>query len=271
MAGRVARQAEQAGWVASREWDLVCLQEILPTTLGAWRRALRDQGMRDVRSSLDEWIPGEPPPDGRRLGVLTAARAPLEVIASAYPPWPERLLTTRVRCERPFELHNLHSPISQKPDRVKLRTHRAIHAHLARGHALPQLLAGDLNTPRRELPDGEIWSFARTARGSLRADRGETWERDELAPIRGLEEHGFRDLFRDLHGFDRDAISFAAGRSGKGWRLDHILGSRQFRAVACEYDEGPRLAGLSDHSPVWAELELSPGHVDSGSSRSTSR
>jgi exonuclease III len=205
---------------------------------------------------MDEWIPGEPPLEGRRLGVLIAARSPLEVIRSAHPPWPERLLSVRVDREAPFELHNLHSPISQKPDRVKLRTHRAVHAHLARPHALPQLLVGDFNTPRRELPGSETWSFARTAGGSLRIDRGEAWERDELAPLRGLEEHGLRDLFRDLHGYERDAISFAAGARGKGWRLDHVVGSRHFRPLACEYDDAPRLAGLSDHSPMWAQLRL---------------
>lgn len=242
--------------VGAREWDVVCLQEISPATLDPWRRDLHARGLVHVASSLDHWIPGEAPPEGRRLGVLIGSRAPLEVIRSAHPPWPERLLSVRVHCEEPFELHNLHSPISQKPERVKLRTHRAVHAHLARPHAFPQLLAGDLNTPRREMPDGETWSFARTARGSLRLDRGEAWERDELAPLRGLEHRGLRDLFRDLHGYEREAISFAAGPRGKGWRLDHMVGSRHFTPVACEYDEAPRLAGLSDHSPMWAELRL---------------
>jgi exodeoxyribonuclease-3 len=257
VAGRVARQVEQAEAVREGEWDVVCLQEVSPTTLMPWRQALQDMGVSHVRSSMDEWIPGEPAEEGRRLGVLIAARWPVEVIGTAYPPWAERLLSARVGQERPFEVHNLHSPISQKPDRVKLRTHRAVHAYLARPHALPQLLVGDLNTPRRELPDGETWSFARTAGGSLRIDRGEAWERDELAPLRGLEDHGLRDLFRDLHGYERTAISFAAGTAKeKGWRLDHMVGSRHFEPLACEYDEASRLAGLSDHSPMWAELQI---------------
>lgn len=167
-------------------------------------------------------------------------------------------------------MHKLHSPISQKPDYVKLRTHRAIHAHLARPHALPQLLVGDLNTPRRELPDGETWSFARTAGGSLRTDRGEPWERAELAPLRGLERHGIRDLFRDLHGYERDEISFAAGAGRGGWRLDHMVGSQHFAPGACEYDHAAREAGLSDHSPIWAELQTRP-HDSSSTSTSRAR
>lgn len=256
VAGRVARQPEQAEAVGAREWDVVCLQEVTPTTLGAWRRALWDQGLTHVRSSMDEWIPGEPTPEGRRLGVVTASRTPLEVVSSAHLPWPERLLSARVTADVPLVVHNLHSPISQKPDRVKLRTHRGLHAHLARPRALPQLLAGDLNTPRREFPDGRTWSFARTAAGGLRLDRGETWERDELSLLRGLESHGMRDLFRVLHGYEREEISFAAGRRGGGWRLDHLIGSEPVVPLACEYEHGVRERGLSDHSALWLEAEV---------------
>lgn len=42
------------------------------------------------------------------------------------------------------------------------------------------------------------------------SSRGEAWEEAELAPLRGLEAHGMRDLFRDPHGYEKEAISFAA-------------------------------------------------------------
>jgi exonuclease III len=255
VAGRVARQPDQAAAIGGG-WDVVCLQEVTPSTLKPWRLALQAEGLGHVRSSMDEWLPGEPVPEGRRLGVVIASRTPLEVVASAHPPWPERLLSARVAAEVPYVVHSLHSPISQKPDYVKLRTHRAIHGHLARPHELPQLLVGDLNTPRREFPDGRTWSFARTAAGALRLDRGERWERDELALLRGLEQHGLRDLFRELHGYAREEISFAAGRRGRGWRLDHIIGSAHFTPVACEYEHAPREDGQSDHSPMWVEAAV---------------
>ena len=254
VAGRVARQAEQAATLAEQPWDVVCLQEVTPTTLKPWRLALRAQGLSEVRSSLDEWLPGEPTPDGRRLGVLTASRAKLDTVASAHIPWPERLLTVRVRDVEPFVLHNLHSPISQKPGRVKIRTHRALHRHIARRASAPTLLMGDLNTPRREFADGRTWTFARTAKGDLRLDRGDQWDQDELALLRGLEGHGLRDLYRDLHGYGRAELSFAAGRGRNGWRLDHVIGSESFNPVACEYDHRPRELGLSDHSAMWIEL-----------------
>jgi len=256
VAGRVARLAEQTATVAAVGADVVCLQEVTPSTARAWREALRDFGLADVHSSLDDWIPGEPPPEGRRLAVLTAARWPLTELTVAHPPWAERLLSVRVESDFPFELHNLHSPISQKPNAVKLRTHRALRAALAVPRRLPQLIAGDLNTPRRELPDGETWSFARDARGRLRADRGEPWERAELALLRGLKGQGIRDLFRDLHGYERQENSWVYPRRSGGYRLDHLIASREFEPLSCEYLHASRDAGLSDHAPLIAELRL---------------
>ncbi len=39
--------------------------------------------------------------------------------------------------------------------------------------------------------------------------------------------------------------------------LDHMVGSLSFDPVACEYEHTVREAGLSDHSAMRAELELS--------------
>jgi len=257
VAGRVRSQPEQARALAAVACDVVCLQEVTPTTLRAWRDALAGLGMSGVWSSLDDWTPGETAPGGRRLGVLVAARARLEVVRSANPPWPERLLSVRLDGRLPIELHNLHSPISQKPDRVKLRTHRALHGYLRGALDRPHVLVGDLNTPRRERADGTTWSFARDSRGRMRLDRGQEWEDAELALLRGLEGRGFRDLYRELHGYGRKEISWSYPRGRGGYRLDHLVASAQLRAPVCEYLHEARLAGLSDHSPLYAELESS--------------
>jgi hypothetical protein len=68
---------------------------------------------------------------------MVAARCRLEVVSATHPPWPERLLSVRAQ-HPPFELHNLHSPISQRPDHVKLRTHRALHAYIRGALDRPQ-------------------------------------------------------------------------------------------------------------------------------------
>jgi endonuclease/exonuclease/phosphatase family metal-dependent hydrolase len=87
VAGRVTRLPEQTAIVVNAKADVVCLQEVTPTTAPAWRDALRRSGLGDVRSSLDDWIPGEPPPQERRLVVLTAARWPLAELSVAHASW----------------------------------------------------------------------------------------------------------------------------------------------------------------------------------------
>ncbi|HEY7831542.1 MAG TPA: hypothetical protein VIC06_13360 [Solirubrobacteraceae bacterium] len=107
-------------------------------------------------------------------------------------PWPERVLAARL--QDGSEIVNVHSPTSPKPELAKTRTHEAVFAHLA--NPAPQrlrVLCGDLNTPRKEHADGTIWTFARDQYGRLRPDRGEAWDRAELALIQGLHAYGFHD------------------------------------------------------------------------------
>jgi endonuclease/exonuclease/phosphatase family metal-dependent hydrolase len=51
------RQPEQAAVVVDHGADLICLQEVTPTTLGPWRAALDKAALSVVRSSLDDWLP----------------------------------------------------------------------------------------------------------------------------------------------------------------------------------------------------------------------
>ena len=52
VAGRVRRQREQAELIAALAPDLVCLQEVRPTTAGAWTAALRSAGWEHVARAL---------------------------------------------------------------------------------------------------------------------------------------------------------------------------------------------------------------------------
>jgi exodeoxyribonuclease III len=249
VAGRVRRQPEQAELIARLAPDLVCLQEVRPTTAHAWTSALRRAGWEHVALAQS----GAPTGDtDRRLSVLTAARSPLsQVDVDGEVPWPERVLATETEG---LHVVNFHSPISPKPNLVKVRTHETLHAHLAAGHG-PRALCGDLNTPRREHPDGRIWTFARTSHGKLRPERGERWDQAELALIKGLEPFGFKDAFRALHGYERRELSWQWQRWGGGYRLDHLIVSTEVEVESVEYlHEWRQEAGLSDHSPLYAEL-----------------
>jgi exonuclease III len=189
----------------------------------------------------------------RPLGVMTAARAAgPEPRPVADVPWPERVLAAIVDG---VEVVNVHSPISPKPGLAKVLTHEAVFRHLAGGSG-PRLVCGDLNTPRREHPDGSVWTFARTRNGVLRRERGQRWDRAEAALIRGLGEYGFRDAFRDRHGHGLKEVSWTWPRGG-GYRLDHLIVSAELEVGECDYlHEWRTRLKLSDHSPLRAELQL---------------
>jgi exonuclease III len=250
VAGRVKRQPEQAELIAELAPDLVCLQEVRPTTAHAWTTALRRAGWAHIALARSDAPAGD---TDRRLSVLTAAKTPLtELHIDGDLPWPERVLATETEG---LHLVNLHSPISPKPNLVKVRTHETLHAHLAAGHG-PRALCGDLNTPRREHPDGRVWTFARTNRGSLRPERGQRWDQAELALIKGLEPFGFKDAFRSLHGYERRELSWQWQQWGGGYRLDHLIVSDEIEVAAVEYLHAWRQeSGLSDHSPLLATLD----------------
>jgi exonuclease III len=248
VAGRKSRLDEQAERVLGLGPDLVCLQEVSPVTAVPWAERLAEAGLVAVVAPLPAARE-----TSRPLAVLTAARDPVEVLPVDDVPWPERVLSARVGA---LEIVNVHSPISPKPGLAKVLTHEAVFRHLA-GGAGPRVVLGDLNTPRKELPDGAVWTFARDRYGRLREDRGERWDAAESALVRGLEEHGFRDAFRELNGFDSKEPSWEWPRWGGGYRLDHLIASTDVTVSACFYrHDWRRDDRLSDHSALVAELDV---------------
>jgi len=249
VAGRVRLQPEQAAVIAACEADVVALQEVTRRTLPLWRAAFARIGFDGFACSLDamDSVSGR-----RLLGVVTAARAPLWRLASPPDvPWPERVLCC---ASAGVEVVNVHSPIAPAPDWAKVRTHEAVAAYLATRDGTPIVLCGDLNTPRRELADGEVVSFAYDSAGRLRAERGERWDRAERALVSGLRrDHGWVDAFRSLHGYGERHASWTFPEDRGGWRLDHVL-VHGLRPVASAYAHDWRRAGLSDHSALVCDL-----------------
>ena len=106
---------------------------------------------------------------------------------------------------------------------------------------------------RRELPDGEVLTFAHDSAGRLREERGERWDRAERALVHGLRAEGWVDAFRALHGYGERQASWTFAHDRGGWRLDHVLVDG-LRPVASAYAHEWRRAGLSDHSALVADL-----------------
>lgn len=229
--------------------DVVCLQEVTTRTAAWWGAALADAGLPHVVSALDAGAGGKRSGRRRPLAVLTAARAPVEVLEPPAVPWPERVLVTRVGG---VTVVNLHSPIAPAPDLAKVRTHEAVAAYLEDGVA-PRVLCGDLNTPRRELPDGDVMTFGRSSSGKLRPERGERWDAAERALVHDLRTQGWVDAFRSLHGYEHREASWTFADDRGGWRLDHVL-VEGLEPVAAGYAHDWRRAGLSDHSALVVDL-----------------
>lgn len=154
----------------------------------------------------------------------------------------------------PVTVLAVHAPISQRGHRVKVLALEAVHAWLAGRDEPRVVLLGDLNTPRREHPDGTVMTFARERDGALRPDRGERHDAAEAGVTeQGLRSLGFRDAFRAVHGWEARDRSWTYPNGG-GYRLDHLLVRGARRIGAAAYAHELRVAGLSDHSALVAEI-----------------
>jgi endonuclease/exonuclease/phosphatase family metal-dependent hydrolase len=187
--------------------------------------------------------------------VLLAAREPLRAVRAPAGPWPERTLAATATLDgRDVLVLVVHAPISQRAHRVKVLALEAVRAWLAERDDPRVVLLGDLNTPRREHPDGTVMTFAAERDGTLRPERGERHDAAERGVTeQGLRDLGFADAFRALHGWEVKERSWTYPNGG-GYRLDHLLvrGAADVRAAAYAHDL--RQAGLSDHSPLAVDV-----------------
>lgn len=261
VAGRSTRLPEQASAIAAREPDIVALQEVTRRTRPLWERAFELMGLTHVSAStIASGRSGEAV--GRRTLVMIGARVELEDVRKPLAvPRPESALTVLARLSSgPLEIHCVHVPNAAN-GWVKVETLRALRRGLETRSSTPRVLCGDLNTPRRELPDGTTISFARDSRGRLRSERGPEWDAAELGIVPGLRELGYRDAFRTCNGYASRSPSWTwktiAGHDG-GWRLDHTFLSAELLPLACQYHHQWRERGLSDHSALETDLEQSP-------------
>ena len=247
VAGRRGVLGDQIAAVARREPDLVCLQEVRPSTAPAWREGLAGAGLAHALDSAA--FLGR-----RRLFNLTASRWELTELPPIGAPQPERVLSAVGESPHgQVELHNAHVPPARSNGLTKVETCEALWERLSRPSERHRVLCGDLNTPRHESEEGEVETFA-----SDHPDHAARWDAAERALLVGLADWDLRDVFRALNGYDRRDVSWVfntRSRRKAAHRLDHVLASASLGAVACDYVHGWREAGLSDHSAIEAVFE----------------
>lgn len=95
---------------------------------------------------------------------------------------------------------------------------------------------GDLDTPRRDLLDGTVLTFAHDTKGRVREERGETGTLARRLPRRTRAHLG---------------LSAQRGR----YRLDHAL-LKDVEVTARVDAHEWRLSGLSDHSAVIVDVQV---------------
>jgi exonuclease III len=240
----------QIAAVARQEADLVCLQEIRPSTGPRWAAQLAEVGLPHSLDSAEFR-------NKRRLFNLTISRWELRHLPAVGAPQPERVLSSVV--ETPFgtlDLHNVHIPPAQSRGMTKVETCEALYVALARDTDRHRILCGDFNTPRLETEHGEVETFAANHPGLE-----ERWDAAERGLLVGLAEWDLTDAFRALNGYDRRDVSWVMhtrARRKAAHRLDHVLASASLRPVHCDYVHGWREGGLSDHSAIEAVFEPGP-------------
>lgn len=199
----------------------------------------------------------------RTLGVLVASRWPVALLerAEALVPWPEKVLSATVATPNgSLELHAVHVPNGSANQWVKIETLQGIAKLLSCSSAVPRILCGDFNTPKHELPDGRIVTWAQDLQldGTIRTQKyrkgraADEWDEGERAVLLGLSGWDLPDVFRQLHGYEVQGHSWVF--RGKGTerlrRFDHVFASKALDARECRYVHELREGSLSDHSPI---------------------
>jgi exodeoxyribonuclease-3 len=238
------RARRQAAWLAASGADVLVLTEVADS-----------DGGRALVCALQEWgfTTHAPARTARDYGVLLAARGvtlePVDAVTTGH--LPHRCLAARMHArEMSLGVVGLYVPSrggKQGRNVAKRAFQHAVVAVLPTlAQALPAaddplIVAGDLNVLEPgHRPHHAVFGG---------------WEYDFY---RAFADAALDDVFRHLN---PDAAGHSwYGRSGAGYRFDHMFCSRQHlpRVTGVGYLHEPRLAGLSDHAAMAATVAAKP-------------
>lgn len=249
----------QIEWLDSRPTvpDVLMLQEVNPNRREMWHDLLRDQlGYHDIRDTID-WAQEFENSNGHLTAVTPQWEQSENTLGrggdgrgSPDPPalaFPEKLLITEIHDgETSIQIWNVRAVPGGSYPEAKIELLEWIYDRIASGDDRIRVLGGDLNTPKRELSDGQAVTYGLEREPGLR-DRAVN---AELRILRGLGHHGMIDAFRSLHGYgDLDVRD----TSHDDRRIDHLFVSEELELMSCHYSGGG--AEHSDHAPLVLDCE----------------
>lgn len=240
-AGGGKRIAEIFKQIQAWQPDIIGLSEFRGTLASQWlASSLKEVGYSHQLRTVD-------PARLATNALLLAARQPLvSLTIPTMPQNPTRWLLAQLVTEPPLVLGLMHLPNYTTPE-SKYPYLNAILDMISEWHHGPALLFGDTNS-------GKMGIDEETTTGTV--------FRREHAWMVGMEERGWLDTFRFLHG-DRREYTWYSHRNN-GFRLDQAFCSPTLIPAVTEvrhlWGHNPRQPerrdGLSDHAALIVDLDL---------------
>jgi exodeoxyribonuclease III len=255
-----------ASKLGSLQADIILLQEVSNESRFAAkiRRSLHESGYENIFLSADACANDKP------YGNLIATKSPLKFLEHGVlpiAPWPQFLARACVDVGGfQTQFISVHMPNGSQNGWDKVRTFKALADYVRNILDQPCVFGGDFNEPRKFRPDGTIISFGhrRTQNGEFtllgnRKDKsGETGPREEwhkavcTVLVPGTA-HQLTNVFTNIPGWVGEATHVVRGFERC---FDHLFVSADFLVRNAGYDHGCTNVKLSDHSAIWADLEL---------------
>lgn len=266
--------------IRSASPDVVTLQEVKTSLADDVAGRLADIGLVHAYCSGKDAPPTamrERPPirnlKRKTYQCLIASRWPVTAAGNRWrrrAPYPEMLARAKVSVpdEQDIDLFTAHIPNGSGNGWRKIDTFNVLSATLRRQKDAPRILTGDFNEPKRFRQSGQIVPFGEKIYGdggtSIRGWQTKFGVRrpnkERVNGVRsvlaGASQHGLRDAYRDLHGFETATPVTHRTTRNNPRCFDHTFVSRHFAVVDCGYYHEWRKKGWSDHSAMWTRLSF---------------
>ena len=256
---------KQCNFLSSGDFDLIALQEVTMQSQEYFKDYFVDHFSV---SSFDLSKEVESLKNNRKYGQIIISKHQFKAL-NPYRikiPFPERVLT--IKLLNGTEIYTTHVPPGSSNGIIKIEHFEGLYKFLLENPEPYKILCGDFNSPKQESLNGDVvtWGQKINKSGEVRLAINSKWkddcsaERWDLAERNIIQNHeslNMQDAFRALNGYEDTSCSWFTKRNGVelGRRYDHIFSSTNLNPTACFYDQSPRLKGLSDHSPIIAEIE----------------